>query len=167
LIDRFLRWALGALSWPIQAALWIALGAGVLMMLHVCADVAGRTLFNQPLTGTTEVVAAFYMVATAFLPWAWVASRDQHIRADIFARIGPPRVDRAVDFGVRLLTIGYLAVFTWQTGVRALQQMRAGESWQVAGGYLAVWPSRWLLPLAGALMALHLLLRLVDHLRKK
>ena len=162
MIDRALKW----LEAPIQAALWVALAAGVLMMLHVCADVAGRTLFNRPLTGTTEVVAAFYMVATAFLPWAWVARNDQHIRADIFSRIGPPRVDRAVDFGVRLLTILYLTVFTWQTGVRALQQLRAGESWQVAGGYLAVWPSRWLLPIAGALMAAHLVLRLIKDLRK-
>lgn len=150
-----------------QAALWLALAAGFLMMLHVCADVAGRTLFNRPLTGTTEIVAAFYMVATAFLPWAWVARNDQHIRADIFSRIGPPRVDRAVNVGVRILTILYLSVFTWQTGVRALQQLRADESWQVAGGYLAVWPSRWLLPIAGGLMTLHLLLRLVSELKKK
>lgn len=163
MIDRALRW----LEAPIRAALWFALAAGFLMMLHVCADVAGRTLFNRPLTGTTEIVAGFYMVATAFLPWAWVASRDQHIRADIFSRIGPPRVDRAVDLGVRLLTIAYLAVFAWQTGVRALQQMRAGESWQVAGGYLAVWPSRWLLPIAGALMTVHLVLRLISSLQKR
>jgi TRAP-type C4-dicarboxylate transport system permease small subunit len=157
LIDRALGW----LEAPIRLLLWVALAAGALMMLHVCADVAGRTLFNRPLTGTTEIVAGFYMVATAFLPWAWVASRDQHIRADIFQRIGPPAIDRWVDVGVRLLTILYLSVFTWQTGVRALQQTRAGEAWQVAGGYLAVWPSRWLLPLAGALMALHLVLRLL------
>lgn len=162
MIDRLLGW----LEAPIRLALWVALGAGVLMMLHVSADVAGRTLFNRPLTGTTEVVAAYYMVATAFLPWAFVASRDMHIRAEIFRRLGPPRLEWWIDVGVRALVIAYLAVFTWQTGVRALQQTRADESWQVAGGYLAVWPSRWLLPLAGLLMTLHLLLKLISHLRK-
>lgn len=161
--ERLLAW----LEAPIRLALWLALAAGVLMMLHVTVDVAGRTLLNRPLTGTTEVVAAYYMVATAFLPWAFIASRDMHIRAEIFRRIGPPRVDWWVDVGVRAVTIAYLCVFTWQTAVRALQQSRADESWQVAGGYLAVWPSRWLLPLAGALMTLHLLLRLVDHVRRK
>ena len=162
MIGRLLRW----LEAPIRLALWLALAAGVLMMLHVSADVAGRTLFNRRLQGTTEVVAAYYMVAAAFLPWAFVASRDMHIRAEIFRRIGPPRLDWWVDVGVRVLTIAYLAVFTWQTAVRALQQLRADESWQVAGGYLAVWPSRWFLPLAGLLMALHLVLKLISHLRK-
>jgi TRAP-type mannitol/chloroaromatic compound transport system permease small subunit len=37
--------------------------------------------------------------------------------------------------------------------------VQAGEAWEVAGGYIAVWPSRCLLPVSGALMVLTLLAR--------
>ena len=64
MIDRLLRW----LEWPIQLLLWIALLAGFLMMLHVSADVTGRSFFGRPLEGTTEIVSAYYMVIVAYLP---------------------------------------------------------------------------------------------------
>jgi TRAP-type C4-dicarboxylate transport system permease small subunit len=65
-----------------------------------------------------------------------------------------------IEVNIKLLTIVYLAVFTWQTYVRAVQQMRAGEAMQVAGGYLQIWPSRWALPVGGSLMVLYVVLRL-------
>ena len=46
----------------------------------------------------------------------------------------------------------YVSVFAWQTGIRAVQQTRAGEVWEAAGGFIPVWPSRWLLPIAARLM---------------
>ena len=61
-----------------------AIAAGVLMMLHVTVDVTGRYLFNRPLEGTTEIVAAYYMVVIAYAPWAWIAARDNHIVAGMF-----------------------------------------------------------------------------------
>src|ERR1043165_5059975 len=61
---------LALLDIPIRLCLWAAIGAGVLMMIHVTADVAMRTLFNSPIEGTTEVVAAYSMVIVAYLPLA-------------------------------------------------------------------------------------------------
>jgi TRAP-type C4-dicarboxylate transport system permease small subunit len=159
-MDKLLKW----LEVPIDALLWLAIAAGFLMMMHVSIDVTGRTVFHRPLAGTTEVVAAYYMVAAAYLPWAWVARHGGHIRADLFARIGSARYQFWLDVAARLLTAVYLAVFTWQTGVRALQQFRLGEAWQASGGYLAVWPSRWMLPVAGGLMLAYLVLRLAADL---
>jgi len=63
-MTRLLAW----LQKPIDLLLWIALAAGLLMMLHVTIDVAGRTLFNHPFEGTTEIVSAYYMVVAAYLP---------------------------------------------------------------------------------------------------
>jgi TRAP-type C4-dicarboxylate transport system permease small subunit len=162
-VNRLLKW----LEVPIQALLWVSLAAGSLMMVHVSIDVTGRTVFNHPLAGTTEIVAAYYMIAAAYLPWAWVAKNDMHIRAEIFRRIGSERFHYRLDIAVRLLTILYLVVFTWQTAVRALQQFDAGEAWQASGGYLPVWPSRWVLPIAGGLMLAYLVLRIVADLRHR
>lgn len=162
MIDRLLKW----IELPIQVLLWISLVAGFLMMLHVTVDVTGRAMFNRPLVGTTEIVAACYMVAVAFLPWSWVARKDMHIVADMFTRIGTRRFGFWLEIVVKILTALYVGVFAWQTGIRAMQQTRMGEAWEAAGGFIPVWPSRWMLPLSGGLMMLYLLLRVISDIRR-
>lgn len=154
--DRLTRW----LHPPIRISLWIAILAGTLMMFNVTLDVAGRTLFSVPLPGTTEVVSAYYMVAAAYLPWAWLALNDEHIKVDLFTRMLPPRAALLQDVFAKLATIAYLTIFTWQAWVMAVQQTIKGEVWEAAGFYIPVWPTRWMLPLAGGLMLLYLVLRL-------
>ncbi len=157
------RW----LDKPIDLLLWLGLIAGVLMMLHVSVDVAGRYLFNHPIEGTTEIVAAYYMVLVAYLPWAWLARGDRHIVAGFFKRIGSPRFDFWLEIGVKCLTIVYLSAFVYQTFQQALRQTRAGEVWLAGTKYLPVWPSRWILPCASALMLFYLLLRVVSDIARR
>jgi len=154
-MDRLLKW----IELPIHLLVWLAMAAGLLMMLHVTADVTGRAFFNHPLPGTTEIVSAYYMVAAAYLPWAYIARANGHIKVELFTRLASKRFNAWLDGFVTLLTIAYLSLFTWQTGLRAMQQYRANEVWEAATLYIPVWPSRWLLPVAGGLMALYLVLR--------
>jgi len=153
-----------ALDWISAVLMWIALAAGTLMMLHVSVDVAARSFFRAPLYGTTEIVAAYYMIAIAFLPWAWITKRDQHIAADVFTDLMPPKLRRAVFALALVLTIVFVTLFTYQTLLAAIKQTRGNESWLAGIYYLAVWPSRWLLPLAGVLMLLQLIVRLASTL---
>lgn len=162
-MDRLLNW----LEIPIHALLWIALAAGLLMMLHISADVAGRTVFNHPLSGTTEIVSAYYMVAAAYLPWAWIARNNNHIQVELFARLLPAKVNAMLEPVVQIVTAIYVAIFTWETLLRAEQQTEAGEVWQAGAVFIPVWPSRWLLPLAGGLMVLYILLRLARDLSRR
>jgi TRAP-type C4-dicarboxylate transport system permease small subunit len=157
---------LALLDVPIRVSLWAAIAAGVLMMLHVTADVTMRTVFNAPIEGTTEVVAGYYMVAIAYLPWAFVARNDNHIVAGIFKQIGTPAFDYWVEIGVKILTIAYVAIFTYQTFLAALQRTGAGEVWLAGTKYLPIWPTRWLLPFAGVLMIAHLILRVIADLAR-
>jgi TRAP-type C4-dicarboxylate transport system permease small subunit len=156
-IERLMRW----LEIPITLLLWIALIAGFLMMMHVAADVTGRTAFNRPLHGTTEIVSGWYMVAICYLPWAWLTRHDNHIVAGVFERIGTRWFGYWVEVLVKVFMLVYVGVFGWQTGVRAVQQTRAGEVWEAAGGFIPVWPSRWTLPLAAGLMGIYLVLRIL------
>jgi TRAP-type C4-dicarboxylate transport system permease small subunit len=162
-MERLLNW----LKWPIDALFWLGLLAGFLMMLHVTADVTGRTLFNRPLEGTTEIVAAYYMVMVAYLPWAWISRRDGHIVAGLFQHFGTPAFDFWLEIVVKIFTAICVAVFTYQTFLAALRQTQAGEVWIAGTMYLPVWPRRWLLPLAGGLMALYLVLRVVADVRAR
>lgn len=159
-MDRLLKW----LELPINMLLWLGLLAGLLMMLHVTVDVAGRTLFNHPLEGTTEIVSAYYMVAAAYLPWAWVTSNNGHLGVDLFTLRMPKRFVVWLEIAVRILTLLYVSVFTWRTFLRAVEQTRAGEVWQAGTTHLPVWPSRWALPVAGFFMALYLVARVISDI---
>jgi TRAP-type C4-dicarboxylate transport system permease small subunit len=157
-MERFKKW----LEYPINALLWIAVIAGVAMMLHVSADVTARTVFNYPFGGTNEIVSAFYMVAVAYLPWIWIARNDGHIKVDLFTRMMPPRMQRFFDILARLGTIVYVGVFTWQTLVEAFVKYEEGEVWETAYGFVAVWPSRFILPAAGLLMTIYIVLDMIS-----
>ena len=158
LMKRFLDW----LEIPIHAFLWVGLVGGTLMMLHVTADVAGRTIFNHPIEGTTEIVSAYYMVAVAYLPWAWIARHDRHIHVDMFTIRMSPRPKFWLEIAVKIVTLLYVSLFTWRTTLRAISQTRAGEVWIAGTNYLPVWPSRWVLPIAGALMVVYLVARVTS-----
>ena len=138
MIDRLLRW----LEWPIQLLLWIALLAGFLMMLHVSADVTGRSFFGRPLEGTTEIVSAYYMVIVAYLPWAYLARNDTHISVDILTQLMPVKVAFWLDIAVKILVVVYLSLFIYQTGSQAIGQTRIHEVWQAGTIFIPVWPSR-------------------------
>jgi hypothetical protein len=49
-------------------------------------------------------------------------------------------------------------VFTWQTLVEAFVKHSEGEVWETAFGYIPVWPSRFILPAAGFLMTIYIVL---------
>jgi TRAP-type C4-dicarboxylate transport system permease small subunit len=163
LVDRLLSW----LEWPINALLWVSIVAGVAMMIHVTLDVTGRTVLNSPVAGTNEIVAGWYMVTIAFLPWAYLSRHDNHIVAGIFERMGSERFSFWLEIVVKVATIAFVIIFSWQTYLRAVQQTNAGEVWQAAGIFIPVWPSRWLLPLAGGLMGLYLVLRVIKDIHRR
>ena len=147
-----------------NALFYIAMAAGVLMMLHVTVDVASRTFFNSPLPGTGEITATYYMIAVAFLPLAWVTLRDEHVTADIFIdnlRDGPKHVIAVL---VDLLVILYVSAFVWQSWLSAMSRTSRGEVWEILGGYVPVWPTRWFLPVAGGAMVLVMVFRLLARL---
>ena len=156
-MERALAW----LEAPIRLLLWASIAAGLAMMLHVTIDVAGRTLFNHPLAGTTEIVSAYYMVAIAYLPWAFIARNDQHIVAEMFTHIGPRAFHIWLGIVVKIATLIYTTAFTWETYLRAVQQTNLGEVWGAGSRFIPVWPSRWLLPLAAGTMTLYLVLRVI------
>ena len=159
-MDRLLKW----IEIPIHIFMGAALLAGFLMMMQISADVAGRA-FSHPILGTNEIASGYYMILVAYLPWALVSRNDQQIIVELFTLKLPPRTIAWLDIAAKILTIGYVGIFTWQTWLRALRQMAAGESIQVGGSYLAVWPSRFVLPAAGGLMVLYLIVRVARDTR--
>ena len=135
-----------------------------LMMFHVMIDVVGKYAFNAPLPGTAEIVAAYYMIGCVFLPLAWVTMRDEHITADIFISSLPAAARHVIAVLVDILVILYVSAFVWQSTVSAIARTNRGEVWEIIGGYLPVWPTRWFLPVAGGAMVLVMIFRLIARL---
>ena len=67
---------------------------------------------------------------------------------------------------MKIVTIVYVGLFTWRTVVRAIYQTRAGEVWLAGTKYIPIWPSRWVLPIAGALMIVYLVVRVVVDVQR-
>ena len=155
-----------AIDLSMNFLMWLACFFGLLMMVHITADVTGRVLFNHPLEGTIEIVPGYYMVAVSFLPLAYISRHEGHIFVELFTRgLSETRLLR-LETAVNIVSAAYLSVFAWKTGEEAIYQTSSREMWETATGFVDIWPSRWMLPIGCAVMAIYLVLRIVMDVRK-
>jgi TRAP-type C4-dicarboxylate transport system permease small subunit len=139
----------------------------VVMMFHVSLDVFGKYFFAHPIEGTIEYVAAYYMVGIIFLPLAYVSRGEGQIMVDLFTQKLTGRKLRFLEGCVGICTLLYLGVFVWRTGVAAVEKTMQGEMWESSVDYVAVWPSRWFLPVGTAVMTLFVLHRVFLNFQGK
>ena len=146
----------------IAAALMIlACLTAVLMLLHICADVLCKYVFNMPIDGTLETVSGWYMVAVVFGSMAYVEVKDGHISVDLFTRHIPAQPLSILRCLTYLLSVGYLGLMTWVTAGEAIRRTANDEVWETVNGFLPIWPSRWLVPIGMASLAAVFLLKAV------
>lgn len=162
-LDRIDR----ALDWWSRALMAVAIVAGAAMMVNVSFDVFMRTVFHAPLRQTNQTVAAYYMIAAAFLPIALLGRRDDHISADVFTSGLPWRTRRWTEAFTLVLGLLYMTAFTWQAWISAARRTAQNEVLEISGGFMPVWPGRWILPIAGASLFLCFGMRLIRTLMAK
>ncbi|MGB3556313.1 MAG: TRAP transporter small permease subunit [Jannaschia sp.] len=155
-IDRVLFRVIDTISGLMMLVGGIALMA---MMIHVTADVIGKFAFGAPVPVTLEMVSNYYMVAVVFLPFAAVERMNGNIHVDlIYAHL--PRVAK------RILDIVAYSFFAWlfwllvsATWDVAIKKYVVGEF--IMGSYsIAIWPTRFLVPLGCGLALLLVLVKL-------
>lgn len=140
---------------------WIAGLATITMMLMVTADVIGRNVFNNPITGTVEVVSYYNMIMLAFLPLALIARERGHIIVELFTGWMKRRARTALDAGVAVITFVYMAAFTWKAIDIAQSKTRIRDAKESGAGFLEIWPSRWVVVAGFGLMTIVVLVILV------
>lgn len=160
-MSTWLDWLDRAESIARSAMVGVAACAAGVMMLHITADVFSRYFLNAPFESTIQVVSAYYMVIISLAPLAYVAHHGGHIFVELFTQKLPPLAVNLLDAVMGLIVFAYLFMLTWQTGIEAVQRSVEGEVWEIASGYMAVWPSRWLVPIGCGVMGVHVLLRSV------
>lgn len=82
------------------------------MMLFVVAAVIARYIFNNPITGASEISVTIML----FLPlaMAWCAVKNQHIKIDEILKRFPKRVALVIDIITLTLGLGMSCIITWK-----------------------------------------------------
>lgn len=132
----------------------------VLMMVHVTLDVVLKYFFKFPVPGTAEVVAAYYMIGTVFLPLAYIEVHNRPIVVELFYDRLPPSLQAPLDVLGTALSLAFYAFLTWQSLKIAMGALETREYidglWKVV-----VWPSRFLIPIGLIAACLALAMRLL------
>ncbi len=139
--------------------------ATIMMMLHIVADVILKHTLNDPIDGTTEIVAAYYMVASVFLPLAYVTFTEGHLIVELFTSKLSGRPLRLLSAFAGAVTVLYLLFLIVYTADEAILRTRDGEAWETSVELVAVWPSRWLLPIGLTAMGIVVIAQIIRWLR--
>lgn len=137
----------------------------VIMMLHISADVASRSIFGISLVGTLEYVSYFYMVSVVFLPLGRVQEERGHVIVEVVSNRFPPRVTAWVDRGALVFSLAYVSFIGWWGWQEAVRSFKRNEVLPLLDTDLPLWPSRFLVPIGLAAMAFVILIQLVRSLR--
>lgn len=134
--------------------------AVIALMVHVCADIALRNIWNRPIPATYEVVVNYYMVALAFIPLAWVERSGAMIQVEVINGALTPAMLRVSEVLVALISAAIYAALAWVTWQVALRQTGVGAFVTANQLRVPVWPAYWLPPAGFALAALAAALKL-------
>ncbi len=139
-------------------------GVGMLlMMLQITADVFMKHFFNQPITGTLEMVSFYYMTSIIFLPFAYIQTKRGHIVVELIAQKMTPRGQLISQCFTDVLMLVFLLLYVSSNYDLAVFKMGFGEAVEIAEDDFLVWPARWLLPVGGSLMIIVLVLQMLRN----
>ncbi|MFO7287929.1 MAG: TRAP transporter large permease subunit [Gammaproteobacteria bacterium] len=136
-------------------------GAGVVWVFAltflICADIVGRTIFDNPIRGVTEIVS-LSLVASVFLQIPYAVNRDRLTRARVLLDrldAGAPGAAhrwRLVMTAIAAVLFAITAIGEWPDMVRALATREfAGVEGQFT---IAVWPIKAIVVLGAVVAAI-------------
>ncbi|MGC4079071.1 MAG: TRAP transporter small permease subunit [Rubrivivax sp.] len=141
-VDRLSTWMGQVFAWTI-----------VLLTFGISAEVFSRYVFNEPhdwaLNGQIMLYGALFMMAGAY-----TLAKNNHVRGDVLYGFFRPRTQAAVDLVLYLLFfLPGIVALTWAGWTYAM------ESWAIrektfSATPLPLYPFKFVIPLAGALLLL-------------
>src|SRR5690606_873450 len=105
--------SLGVFRWLMQALHFGSCLVLMGLMLLTVGDVAGRYLFNRPITGTYELTGLFAALAV-FFGFGFAHIAKQHITIDLVYSALGLRVRRALDVFATIVTVGAVIALAWE-----------------------------------------------------
>ena len=141
-----------------RIAMFLCSLALVLMMAQIFVDICARLFFGGLVPGTQQIVGFYYMVTAVYIGIFVTEAAREHIATDVLVRLFPPKWQRVVEIGNRILGVAFFAVFSYALMLVALEQTADAEHVDAIWFDLTVWPARWIAVAGCALAALVMLL---------
>lgn len=133
-----------------------------LLMFLISADVIGRTFFNQPIAGVTEIVS-FSIVCIVFFQLGRTVELGRVMRADTFqASIQKisPRMERSIAFLAELGGVILIAIIVYGVWPRMMSEYSSGYFIGTPGIFtFPSWPINAAIIAGAALAGLHFTIR--------
>lgn len=124
----------------------------IMMMLHVVANAVLRHFFDEPIYGTNEFVAYWYMPVVVLLGIPAAQLRNEQITVTLAVDRMKPM--SALIFKVFACSLGFLVAlgFAWFGLIEAMEMMEIGATAGVVD--VIAWPVYFLVPVVFVLLAL-------------
>lgn len=141
------------LAWLSDMLLTVTAVPMVAMMVQVTLDVILKYTLNQPIQGTLEITAYYYMISIVVLPMAFIELTRQSIAVDLFYQMMPAKMQVVATFFILLISATAYGGLAWITFPDAIAAFRRQEI--VMGAVrVYIWPARFLLPVSLAVTSL-------------
>lgn len=154
------QWAGRIVHGASQAIAMLAIGA---MIIHVVGNAGSRYLFNDPIAGTLEYSAFWYLPAMVFLGIHLAQASGTHIRAGLLFDRFPRRVQVETHVVGELITAAVFVGFGWFGWLEARElaviKATAGAS------TVPMWQIAFIVPVACTMVVIQILFGIYDVLR--
>lgn len=137
----------------------------MLMMLHVLANVAGRSLFGEPVRGTNEWVGYIWLPLVALIGFIVSVVRGQTIDADLIYQRLPWELRREVRFFTSLVSSAVSLGFTYYGYLEAVHALEVGTNAPASEVYIA--PIFLLVPIAFGVLTVLFFIDAIQAIRGK
>ncbi|MCK5099138.1 MAG: TRAP transporter small permease, partial [Desulfobacteraceae bacterium] len=83
------------------------------MMALTFADVIGRYIFNNPITGALELTE-FFMAIVIFLGLVLLTAEEGHVTVDLLDSFIPDKVKAIQKIIINIINLAIMSVISWQ-----------------------------------------------------
>ena len=109
---------------------WVSAAAILAIMVIVCINVVGRSMFGMPFKGTVDMVSLLGALAIAGAI-ANTQTQKGHIRISLFVEKLPPGAQAVISALIYCISMVFFGLVTWQSVLFALHSNEVGELSQV------------------------------------
>lgn len=138
----------------------------VFLMIIIMIDVLGRNLFNQPFTGTPELLRNM-IVGITFLQLSHVLKNGRHIQTNVLVDILPPKGQFILKMFSNLIGIVLFSLLIYSTWSPALEALANGSYEGEGSLRIPTFPAYVLILLGSLFMILQFAVSIYDDIAKR
>jgi TRAP-type C4-dicarboxylate transport system permease small subunit len=135
----------------------------IFILLLICLDILGRSVFGIAIQGAAEI-SEYLLVVLAFFGLGYAELGGIHVKVEILSSRSSPRVQKIVDILILLLVTAFFIVMTWQIGKETVNDWQRKVSQWGMVWLLPAWPKDFIAFLGCSMLVVSFLIRLLRSL---